>query len=191
LAAHALSGTKPNYEVDVRLSALAGGRPRFPKDLSPESRRTFKMLCRLLQERRQLTPADGEVIRLYCLALERHKHATQHLAVEGEVRMYTRLDSNSVAHAIEKPNLWIKIAESSEKFMLSTLTALGLTMTSRDRVKQVKPEGDDEAVIPGSIEDMRRQGLLGNVVSIAAPIVDLTEEIEKEEEKDDGDNAVD
>src|SRR5216683_5683523 len=151
LAEHALQGTKPNYEVDVRLSALAGGRPRVPKDLSPESRRTFKTLCRLLQERRQLTPADGETIRLYCCALERHKRAIEHLATEGEVTFYTRLDSNSVAHQIEKPNLWMKIAEQAEKFMLSTLTSLGLTATSRDRVKQVKPAEDEEEIIPGSM----------------------------------------
>jgi P27 family predicted phage terminase small subunit len=172
LAEHALAGTKPNYEVDVRLSPLTGGRPRFPKDLSKEARHTFKKLCRLLQERRQLTAADGEVMRLYCLALERHKRATVALALEGEVKIYTRLDNNGMAHQFEKANLWIKIAEASEKFMLSTLTSLGLTMTSRDRVKQVKPAGEEEEIIPGSIDDLVRRGEMGMRV---VPIDDVAE----------------
>jgi P27 family predicted phage terminase small subunit len=168
LAEHALQGTKANYEVDVRLSPLDAGRPRFPKDLSPAARVTFKKLCKLLQSRRQLTEADGEVIRLYCLALERHKRATAALALEGEVKIYTRLDNNGQAHQFEKANLWIKIAEASEKFMLSTLTALGLTLTARDRIKQVKPAGEEE-VIPGSIDDLIRRGELGlKVVPIDA-----------------------
>jgi P27 family predicted phage terminase small subunit len=177
LAEHALAGTRPNYEVELRLSPLTGGRPRFPKDLSPAARVTFKKLCRLLQERRQLTAADGEAIRLYCLALERHKRATEHLATESEVRMYTRLDPNGVAHAIEKANLWLKIAQDAEKFMLSTLTSLGLTMTSRDRVKQVKSAEDADEIIPGSMGEMIAQGAFGvKVVPIDAAQNEAEEE---------------
>ena len=121
-----------------------------------------------------MTAADGETIRLYCLALERHKRATAALALEGEVKMYERLDSNGQVHHVEKANLWLKVAEQAEKFMLATLMQLGLTATARDRVKQVKPADHEEAVIPGSIEDLRRQGLLGsNVVPIN---VDLAKE---------------
>lgn len=190
LAEHALQGTKPAYEVEVRLSPLAGGRPRFPKGMSKEARHTFKVVCQLLQDRRQLTEADGETIRLYCLALERHRRATEKLAVEGEVKMYERLDSNGQAHLVEKPNLWLKVAEQAEKFMLATLMQLGLTARSRDSVKQVKPADHEEAVIPGSIEDMRRRGLLGsNVVPINADLAkeeaDATADVQEEPETPD------
>jgi P27 family predicted phage terminase small subunit len=183
LAEHALAGTKPHYEVEVRLSPIEGGRPRFPKGLSKEARHIFKTLCRLLQDRRQLTEADGETIRLYCLALERHQRATAALALEGEIKMYERLDSNGQVHQVEKANLWLKVAEQAEKFMLSTLTALGLTMTSRDRVKQVKPAGADDEIVPGSVDDLIRRGELGMKVVPIDAALDI-------EEKHDGSNGV-
>jgi P27 family predicted phage terminase small subunit len=188
LAEHALAGTKPTYEVDVRLSAIAGGKPRVPKDFSPELRKVFKSVCKLLAERRQLTPADGESIRLYCIAHARHKDATEHLRHEGSVRMYTRFDTHRNAYEVEKANLYLKVAEVAEKTMIALLLQLGLTAAARDRIKQVKPEEHEEAVIPGSIEDMRRQGLLGNVIAIVPPVVDLTQEIEQE--KKDVDNSM-
>ena len=186
LAEHALAGTKPHYEVEVRLSPIAGGRPRFPKGLSKDARHTFKTLCRLLQDRRQLTEADGETIRLYCLALERHQRATAALALEGEVRMYERLDSNGQVHHVEKANIWLKVAEQAEKFMLATLMQLGLTARSRDSIKQVKPGGEEEEVIPGSMADLMRQGAF----SMKVIPIDAALDVQQEEETDGNDGLV-
>src|ERR1700678_2993666 len=123
---HFVQGThaKPASTVE---SLIAGGRPKFPKGLPVGSRRVFKMLCALLEERRALTKADAEPLRLYCILHDRHTRAVTALQNEGEVKAYTRLDSNGKAHEQFKTNLWLQVAVNAEKQMVAILMQLGLT----------------------------------------------------------------
>lgn len=130
---HRLQGTKSQAEPE---NAIAPGRPKFPKNLPQDARVVFKRIVRLLEQRRHLTTGDVELIRLYALLYVRHTKALDKLEAEGEVKVYVRLDSNGTAHDQEKPNLWLKIAETAERNMMACLDRLGLTAMNRAKVKQ-------------------------------------------------------
>jgi len=69
---------------------------------------------------------------------------------------------------------------------LATLMQLGLTARSRDSIKQVKPGGEEEEVIPGSMADLMRQGAFGmKVIPIDAAL-----DVQQEEETDGNDGLV-
>jgi phage terminase small subunit len=133
LADHKLQGTKPEYVVGD--SALPPGRPHFPKGLSPDEKKAFKSFSRLLEQRRSLTEGDGEILRLLAVVSVRGQKARRMVAEQGEIRVYTRLDKFGVAHDSERPNLWLKVAQDSEKFVCSLLDRHGLTPMNRGKVK--------------------------------------------------------
>src|SRR5689334_13029679 len=135
---HFLSGTKSQAKPDAE--ALPPGRPRFPKDLSKDARPVFKNLVRLLEERRHCTSGDMYLCELFAELYCRRRRALVKIAEQGEICTYTRLDSNGNAHEVEKPNLWLKVAETSEKNMVACLDRLGLTPMNRSKLKPtVKP----------------------------------------------------
>jgi P27 family predicted phage terminase small subunit len=146
-AEHKLKGTRATRAADHGQD-IPAGRPKFPKGISAEAKRVFKRLCGLLEQRRALTHGDGELLRLYSILYTRHETAMSKLLVEGEICKYTRLDSNGTAHDQEKPNLWLKVAETCERNMVACLDRMGLTPNARAKVKQVgdkpKPEATPE-----------------------------------------------
>jgi P27 family predicted phage terminase small subunit len=139
-ALHELQGTKSRAGQDDG-PAVAPGRPKFPKDLSREARPVFKNLVRLLEKRRHITEGDVYLCRVFALVYVRHAKAQAKLEAEGEIRSYVRLDSNGQPHDQEKPNLWLKVAETAEKNMVACLDRLGLTAMNRSKVK---PTGEDK-----------------------------------------------
>jgi P27 family predicted phage terminase small subunit len=142
LELHALAGTKSQTKV-LEPDALPPSRPEYPSDISQQAKKVFKKLCALLEARHALTAGDGELLRLYALLYDRHTRALAKLAEEGEIKMYTRLDSNGAPHEMEKPNLWLKVAETCEKNMVGCLDRLGLSPLHRSKVKptaQPSPE---------------------------------------------------
>lgn len=141
-----LQGTEPQTAAPV-LSVIAAGKPRLPKDLKPEALAVFKKLCAMLRKRRQLTAEDGELIRLYAITHERHAKSVAKIQAEGEIRIYTRMDSNGQPHDIEKENLWLRVAVNCEKNMVAILDRLGLTSINRDRVK-LTPQAAPKAEFP-------------------------------------------
>lgn len=136
LSTHKLQGTKAKYIEET--SVVAPGRPRFPKNLSPDSKRFFKNLCRMLEQRRTLTEGDQELIRLAAILRDRHERAMAHVLAEGEICVYCRLDSNGAAHDMWKENLWLRCAKDAEKQMVAILDRLGLTPLARGKVKQTE-----------------------------------------------------
>lgn len=134
---HALTGTKPQYVLpDVEVKP---GRPTYPKNLSPESKRFFKLICRQLEKRGNLTEGDQELIRLAAIARDRHERAIEHVKTEGEICTYTKLDKTGAQFESEQPNMWLKIAQDSEKQMVTYLDRLGLTPLNRAKVKPAEP----------------------------------------------------
>jgi P27 family predicted phage terminase small subunit len=128
--------------VSTPASYVAPGRPRYPRDISAAGRKVFKRLCKLLEERRTLTDADGDLIRLYCIAHARHARAIEHLEAQGEIVTRTVVKDGE-AYEVEKTNLWLGVATKAEAQMLSILDRLGLTPGSRDKVKVTKGCSDD------------------------------------------------
>jgi P27 family predicted phage terminase small subunit len=148
---HDLHSTTPNGRA-ADVSHVPSGRPRIPRDIGPGLRKTFKNLCSLLQGRRTLTAADGELIRVYCFVLERHEKNVAMLRAEGEVCQYTRLDNNGQAHLQYKTNLRLKIVVEAEKQMAAILNQLGFSPTAKDRAKPTS--SSEEKIVPGSIADV-------------------------------------
>jgi P27 family predicted phage terminase small subunit len=141
---HKLKGTRPTRAAEPEF-VVPPSRPRKPKDLTPEGLAVFNRLCSLLKTRRALTAADGELIRIYAVNHVRHAKAQAKIQEEGEVRVYTRIDSNGAAHEIEKENLWLKIAVTCEKNMVACLDRLGLSPLNRAKVKPTaKPKAAEE-----------------------------------------------
>jgi len=133
-AAHWLTGTKTQAKPEAELP-MPPGRPKYPKGISPEAKAVFKRLCSLLEKRRALTEGDGELLRLYAVIFDRHARAISKIAEQGEICVYTRLDSNGQPHDIEKENLWLKVAANSEKNLVAILDRLGLTPHNRSKIK--------------------------------------------------------
>jgi len=143
IADHALTGTKPQYTSPS--AEIPAGRPKYPKGISGEAKSAFKRLVRLLEERpTRATSGDAEICRLYAFLYDRHQRALAKLAIEGEVIMVTRFNKNGDECQTQKPNDWLKIAETCEAKMLACLTALGLTPLARGKVQPAttKPAAD-------------------------------------------------
>jgi P27 family predicted phage terminase small subunit len=142
-AEHWLQGNKSSVKaVDF---ACPPGKPKCPAGISKEAKATFKRLCGLLEKRRALTEGDGELLKLYALNSDLHERARAKVAEQGEIRIYTRLDSNGTAHDCEKENLWQKQVIAAQKNMVAILDRLGLSPINRGRVKptaSTKKEAD-------------------------------------------------
>src|SRR5271170_2277830 len=108
-AMHALSGTKSQATTPDVITPP--GRPKFPRNLSKELRPLFKRVCSLLEQRRALTPGDGELILLFVVTFDRWQRALAKVQEQGEICLYTRLDSHGQPHQQEKTNLWLPVAE--------------------------------------------------------------------------------
>jgi P27 family predicted phage terminase small subunit len=140
VAEHELAGTIPQWERTPEKKdedSYEPGRPKFPKDVPPKCKPLFKRLVAMLEARRVLTEGDSELLRIYCVAFDRHARATERLAVQGEICVYSRLDSNGKEVQIEKPNHWLKVQENAEKTMLQCIDRLGLSPLNRTKVKQL------------------------------------------------------
>lgn len=148
---HQLHGSRPHDRAAEAAEALVAGRPGYPKNLTREAKRIFKMLCRQLENRRALTEGDGHLIQLYAEIFDRRQRAQAKLLAEGEVCAYTRLDPNGVAHKIEKPNHYLKIAETCEKSLISILDRLGLSPLAGTKVKQTRGSEQVEEAVPGTV----------------------------------------
>lgn len=108
----------------------------------------FKTICGLLESRRALTDADGPILALYCIAYNRAKKANEKLQEQDEICVYTRLDSNGQPTQVEKPNLWLKVAQDSERQMVACLDRLGLSPLARDKVKPTRLSDEEKPVDP-------------------------------------------
>ena len=140
---HKLQNTKARYVEPA--SDVPASRPHYPSGITPAAKRVFKNITRLLERRRTLTEADGELIRLLALTHVRHARAVEMLAEQGEIRMYERLDSNGQARSFEKENLWLAVACAAEKQMIGIYDRLGFTPRDRTKVKPTKEEPKPDA----------------------------------------------
>ena len=151
---HALHGSRPHDRTPVTSSLLVAGRPDYPKGLTPAARRVFKTLCKQLEERRALTPGDGHLLQLYAEIFDRRQRAQAKLLAQGEVCIYTRLDSNGQPHQFEKSNLNLKVAQDAERQLVAILDRLGLSPLAGTKVKQTRGTEQAEEAQPGTVAYM-------------------------------------
>jgi P27 family predicted phage terminase small subunit len=103
------------------------GRPKWPRDISPRRKKTFKRVCHQLEKRRTLTEGDYDLIILFAIQEDRRATAQEHIDAEGE------MITTDKGQLVTSP--WLAVAERAEARMLTILRDLGMTPQARDRVK--------------------------------------------------------
>ena len=158
LDVHGLDGTRPHYkptEQDLTLaSSIPFSRPKFLRDIDARIRPIAKRLCKRLEERRTLTAADADLIRLYVVVFDRHERNLALLRDEGELVQVTVLDSKGYPHQVTKTNLRLKVCAEAEKQLAALLEKMGLTPATKDKIKPGGAlEKKAKTIVPGSMAD--------------------------------------
>jgi|SRR5882762_5464622 len=157
-ALHELQGTVSEAK-SLTDSQVPPGRPRYPKNLSPDARAEFKRLCALLEARRALTEGDGRLLEIAAQETVRYRRACAKLDAEGEVRTYIRLDSNGQQVPVEKENHWLKIKADAVKTVVACLDRLGLSPLNKDKVKGARKSPLETAADePGTVAFALKHG---------------------------------
>ena len=116
------------------------GRPTCPRYLSAVARKKFRQLCKQLEQRRALTPGDGELLALAAITHERWLAAIENVAARGAVIISETKDKYEQTVYRERKNPYLLIAQESERQLTGLLDRLGMTPLNRGRVKDLKKE---------------------------------------------------
>lgn len=131
----ALRGRGRVSQANPAAPPLRPGKPRCPKHLVGEARRAFRLVTRMLEERRTVTAGDANILTLYAVLYDRWIRSLEHLQKEGEITEYEVLDASGMPHSVVKPNHWLKVASDCERQMRGILSDLGLNPQDRTKVK--------------------------------------------------------
>ncbi len=125
----------------------------MPEHLSPEARKAWRGLVKLLEERGTLSRADSMVLSIWAETQARWVAAKAELAKYGIVIETSVLDSNGAPVVSRKPNPALRTVEQCEKSLRALAREFGCTPNSRERVKPAKPVEEK----PESIFDLMQK----------------------------------
>jgi len=125
-------------------SSVRAGRPKYPPGLTPAARRVFKELCRLLSDRRALSEADGEALRLYAILYDRHARALAAVEADGLLISQVRFGHNGEPSSRRVKHPALAICQESEKQMTAILRDLCLTIATKDKAKPTRARPAEE-----------------------------------------------
>jgi len=126
-----LAGTLRKDRVNREEPTIEAGTPTPPEGMSDEARAQWDYYAPLLASCRVLTLADRETLACYCTAAARRSAAEAELAKHGPV-----VKSPS-GYPIQNP--WLAIANKAMEQMLKWGQELGLSPSSRSRIKTTAP----------------------------------------------------
>jgi P27 family predicted phage terminase small subunit len=137
---HELEDSRPRWKEDA--PRFAGGKPKMPKDLTPEAVQEWKRLVRELNRRGTLTRVDSSGLELYCRQWARWRKAAA-LAEANPTTINTWTDKNGETHekVVEHPAS--AMAMKLENSLRNYLKEFSATPASRERTKptaQVKKQ---------------------------------------------------
>ena len=138
-ALHKLHGTKSHQSTVKTHSDVEQARPKMPEHLSPEARKAWRGLVKLLEERGTLSRADSMALSIWSETQARWIAAKAELAKYGIVIETSVLDSNGQPVTSRKPNPALRTVEQCEKSLRALAREFGCTPQSRERVKPAKP----------------------------------------------------
>ncbi len=145
---HLLHGTVPQGTPD-KPSQFSGGRPKYPKHLSPVARAEFKRAVQLLEQRKTITPGDYTTLAVYAEVFARWIQAKNEIG--DELMIETQVtDNNGNLRTVRRLNPLLKVAEQCEGRMLALVKALGLTPVDRERSRPTTTDGSAQP-LPGSV----------------------------------------
>ena len=130
---HDLAGTIPQYVAAADLP-FSGGKPKRPKDLTPEAESEWKRLVKELSKRGTLTRVDSSMLELYVRMWSRWRKVAA-LAEANPLTEISWLDKAGDEHfkAVEHPASSMSARlENSLRNMLKELSA---TPASRERTR--------------------------------------------------------
>jgi P27 family predicted phage terminase small subunit len=151
---HRLQGTKPHPSTAKTQSDIPAARPKMPSHLSPEARKAWHGLLKLLEERGTLSRADSMALSIWAETQARWIAAKAELATHGIVIEVTVLDSNGAPVITRKTNPALRTVEQCEKSLRAMAREFGCTPQSRERVKPAKPV--EEKQPPSAFELMTK-----------------------------------
>jgi P27 family predicted phage terminase small subunit len=154
---HLLQGTVPQSKPE-KPSVYQGGRPKRPKHLSPVAWTEFKRLVGILERRGTATEGEYVVAALYGEVYARWIAVKAQI---GDAYMVTTTVTNNhgVERTVSRLNPLLKVAQADESRLQSLAKELGLTPKDREKVKQTRPN-EQEEIVPGSMADLMPE-LLG------------------------------
>ncbi len=141
---HKLQGTKPHPSTAKTHSDVPAARPKMPSHLSPEARKAWHGLVKLLEERGTLSRADSMALAIWAETQARWVAAKAELAKYGIVIETSVLDSNGQSVTSRKPNPALRTVEQCEKSLRALAREFGCTPQSRERVKPAKPVEEEK-----------------------------------------------
>jgi P27 family predicted phage terminase small subunit len=156
LSEHALTGTKPQW-VTGDEPDFVGGRPKMPKDLTPEAQEEWKRIVNGLSKRRTVTRVDSSMLELYVRMWARYKKVAA-LAEANPCTEVSWVDKNGDEHfkTVEHPAS--KMATQLENSLRNMLKELSATPASRSRTKPtVQPLAKNAPPHPDSLEGIRQE----------------------------------
>ena len=135
LDVHELQGTRPKYgSDDDQSTAFAGGKPKRPKDLTPEAEAEWKRLVKELSKRGTLTKVDSSALEIYVVMWARWKKVAA-LADANPVTEVTWKDSDGNMHSKVVEHPASKQAARLETNLRAMLQQFSATPASREKTK--------------------------------------------------------
>jgi P27 family predicted phage terminase small subunit len=162
---HKLQGTRPHYK-ETPVVGIVSGRPKMPKDLTPEAEAEWKRLVKELSKRGTMTRVDSSVLEIYVRMWSRWRKV-EALAEANPTTVVTWTDKNGEPHekVIEHPAS--AMATRLENSLRNMLKELSATPASRDRTKAPPP--------PAPTEPTQDELILSREASAATPPTDYEE----------------
>jgi len=156
---HRLQGTKPHPSTAKTHSDVVAARPKMPGHLSPEARKAWRGLVKLLEERGTLTGADSMALAIWADTQARWVLAKDDVHKYGIVIESVVLDSNGTAVTTRKPNPALRTLENCEKSLRALAREFGCTPQSRERVKPAKPaeEKEQESILSRMMRESKNE----------------------------------
>jgi len=128
-AVKVLSGNPGKRPLNDREPSLVPHLPRCPHHLTAEARKEWHRVVRELYDVGVLTVADRAVLAAYCQCYARWVEAEGMIEAEGSIQ------TNPKGYMVKSP--WVEIAHQSLTQMRAYMVELGMTPSSRSRVKAV------------------------------------------------------
>ena len=148
---HLLQGTIPHSKPE-KPSVYQGGRPKRPKHLSPAAWTEFKRICGILERRG--TATEGEYVIAGLMAEVYARWAAVKAQIGDQYMVTTTVTNNhGVERTVSRVNPLLKVLQADESRLQSLAKSLGLTPLDREKVKQTRPN-EEEEIIPGSMADL-------------------------------------
>ena len=126
LKAHRVNPDEPEPPVLERT-------PPCPMHLTGEARKAWRRLSRQLKDMGVISAIDLDALEAYCVVFDRWREAEKELRKTGPVIV------NPQTNWFE-PSPYLRVVDNCLKQMRAYMTELGITPSSRSRVRAIKPK---------------------------------------------------